>query len=247
MHSSRSEPVSHEATGYSAAVQPLLRKYCYTCHSTAAHKAGLNLQRLTGLPELRKDLKSCQGVIDHLTVADMPPRGLPQPTTAESSRIISWLQSFLNAEAKAAAGDPGDIPLRRLSNTEYNCTIRDLTGIDLQPAAEFPADGAAGEGFTNAAESLTDISPTLLSKYFEAAKDTAQHAVLLPDGFRFAAGKSRREWTDENTARLRSFYAGWAGPDGKLDFTPYLQATIRFKAELLSGKQSIESVAARRS
>ena len=66
------------------------------------------------------------------------------------------------------------------------------------PTREFPADGAAGEGFTNAAEALTDISPALFTRYLDAAKDIAEHAVLLPDGFRFSPSKTRRDWTDEN-------------------------------------------------
>ncbi len=79
--------------------------------------------------------------------------------------------------------------------------------MDLRPAAEFPADGAAGEGFTNAAESLSDMSPTLLNKYLLAAKEVAAHAVLLPDGFRFSPGKTRRDWSDESLADCASFTA----------------------------------------
>ncbi len=90
----------------------------------------------------------------------MPPKEKPQPTAAERKQLVGWARRFLDAEAGARAGDPGFVPLRRLSNTEFDCTIRDLTGVDLRPTREFPADGAAGEGFTNAAEALSDISPT---------------------------------------------------------------------------------------
>ncbi|HZO55146.1 MAG TPA: DUF1587 domain-containing protein [Bryobacteraceae bacterium] len=36
-------------------------------------------------------------------------------------------------EARRNAGDPGLVLTRRLSNAEYNYTIRDLTGVDIQP------------------------------------------------------------------------------------------------------------------
>jgi len=173
----------------------------------------------------------------------MPPQGSPQPTDAQKRPVVAWVRDVLKQEARATVGDPGDVPLRRLSNTEYNGTIRDLTGVDLQPAREFPADGAAGEGFTNAAESLTDISPTLLTKYLTAAHEIAEHAVLLPDGFRFEPGKTRRDWTDASTAQLRAFYATLAPADGHLDFTPYLAATVRHR-ELTDSKARIEAVAA---
>ena len=64
----------------------------------------------------------------------------------------------MKAEAAASAGDPGPVVLRRLNNAQYTYTIRDLTGVDLQPAREFPADSAAGEGFTNAGNAMA-MSP----------------------------------------------------------------------------------------
>ncbi len=146
------------------------------------------------------------------------------------------MKRFLDAEARARTGDPGRLPLRRLSNTEYDATIRDLTGVDLQPTREFPKDGAGGEGFTNASESLADISPVLFARYLSAAKEIADHAVLLPDGFRFSATKTRRDWTDEATNRLRQFYAAVAPPSGKLNVQPYLLATVRHRAALAAGR-----------
>src|SRR5207302_8821028 len=119
-----------------------------------------------------------QHVIEQLEAGEMPQKDRPQPTAEERRQIITWARRVLDAEARSRAGDPGYVPLRRLSNAEYDCTVRDLTGVDLRPAREFPADGAAGEGFTNAAEALTDISPTLFNKYLNAAKGIADHAVL---------------------------------------------------------------------
>ena len=50
------------------------------------------------------------------------------------------------------------------------------------------------------------MSPALLTKYLDAAKKVADHAVLLPDGFRFSPGTTRRDWTDEMLAQIRGFY-----------------------------------------
>lgn len=228
---------------YAMEIRPLIKKYCLACHSTISHRADLDLERFKQVESVRSDLKPWQSVLDHLRIGDMPPNGSPQPSSLQKNQIVSWVRALLKVEARATAGDPGYVPLRRLSNAEYDCTIRDLTGVDLQPTREFPADGAAGEGFTNAAESLTDISPTLLAKYFAAAKEISEHTVLLPDGLRFSPGKTRRDWTDESTARLRAFYLEWTGADGRLNPAPYLLATVRYKADLLSGKISIKSAA----
>jgi len=237
-------PMDDLADGYAKQVQPLLKKYCLECHSTKVKKGSLDLERFASLPQVRKDLKAWPQVIERLEAGEMPPPKKPQPTPGERKQLIAWVARFLDVEAQARAGDPGRVPLRRLSNTEYDCTIRDLTGVTLRPTREFPADGAGGEGFTNAAEALSDITPALFSKYLNAAKDIAEHAVLLPEGFRFAPGKTRRDWTDESIARLRKFYAGYTR-DGRLSVQPYLVATVRYREALAAGKITFGEVAAK--
>jgi hypothetical protein len=236
-------PAADPSPTFGSVAQPLLRKYCLDCHSTKAKKGSLDLERFTSVELVRKDLKPWQQLIEMIEAGEMPPRNKPQPTAAERQQLLAWVRGFLDAEARARAGDPGDVPLRRLSNAEYDTTIRALTGVDLRPTREFPADGAAGEGFTNAAEALTDISPALFTKYLNAAKDLSEHAVLLPDGFRFSLTRTRRDWTNESIARLRTFYARYTGEDGRLPLLPYLTATVRHRAALMSGKMTLAEVA----
>jgi hypothetical protein len=236
------KPSPDAGTEYSTVVRPLLKKYCLGCHSTKAKKGSLDLERFASLDQARQDVKRWQQVVEMLDAGEMPPKDKPHPTVDERKQMIGWVRDFLNAEARARAGDPGRVPLRRLSNAEYDYTIRDLTGVDLRPTLEFPADGAAGEGFTNAAEALSDISPVLLTKYFNVAKDISEHAVLLPDGFRFSLTKTRRDWTDESLARLRAFYAAYTS-DGRLPLQPYLVATVRHREALTSGKTTLEEAA----
>jgi hypothetical protein len=228
---------------YASQVQPLVRQYCLGCHSTAKHKGDMNLEQFRSVVQVRKRVKPWQAVAEQLQTGQMPPEDKPQPTPQERARMLAWVRVFLNEQARARAGDPGRVPMRRLSNAEYDYTIRDLTGIDLHTAREFPADGAAGEGFTNAAEALTDISPTLLNKYLLSAKEVAAHAVLLPDGFRFSAAKTRRDWTDQSLAKLRQFYAQYTS-DGRIPSTPYLNGTLRHRDALLAGRETIDEVAA---
>ena len=68
---------------------------------------------------------------------------------------------------------------------EYDNTIRDLTGVDLRPAREFPVDPANEAGFDNSGESLA-MSPALVEKYLAAARRVADHLVLESTGFAFA-------------------------------------------------------------
>ena len=103
---------------------------------------------------------------------------------------------------------PVRVLARRLSNAEYNDTIRDLTGVDIQPAREFPVDPANTEGFDNSGESLT-MSPSLFNKYLQAARQVSEHMVLTPDGIDFAPHPMLAE-TDRDRysiQRILDFYA----------------------------------------
>jgi hypothetical protein len=195
-----------------AAAKPILARYCLDCHSGDAAEGEVNLSFTHDAATLGKHAKLLQRVEDMVTSGQMPPPESDQPTDEERRVLADWLQAFLLAEARAHAGDPGRVVLRRLNNAEYTHTIRDLTGVDgLDPAKEFPADGGAGEGFTNTGQSLA-MSPSLAAKYLDAAKGIAAHAVLLPDGVAFSAGDSRRDFADDWIARVKTFYARHTQP-----------------------------------
>ena len=165
--------------------------------------------------------------------------------------------------ALANAGDPGPVVLRRLSNAEYTYTIRDLTGVEaLDPAREFPVDGAAGEGFSNTGAALV-MSPALLTKYLDAAKDIAAHAVLLPHGLAFSPSVSQRDWTEERLAAIRNFYAQFTvkgggsavnlqgikfdtKDGGVLPLEKYLAATLAERDALTTKRKSIADIAKER-
>ena len=109
----------------------------------------------------------------------MPPpeASKKQPTDAERAEVVKWIRELREREAEKYAGDPGTVLARRLSNAEFDNTVRDLTGVDIRPTREFPVDPANQSGFDNSGESLT-MSPALLKKYLAAARLVADHVVL---------------------------------------------------------------------
>jgi hypothetical protein len=236
-------PAPDLGSEYAERVKPILAKHCLTCHSTEKKKGDLDLERFGSLAAIRKDLRPWPMVVENLENGEMPPKKSPQPSAEERRTIATWARAMLDVEARARAGDPGRVVVRRLSNAEYNNTIRDLTGVDLEPARDFPADGAAGEGFTNAGDALV-MSPTLLGKYLNAAKEIAEHVVPLPDGFRFSPSKTQRDWTDESLAELRAFFASYS-KDGKLPLKPYLAAAVRHRDDLIAGRTTLDAAASK--
>ncbi len=231
--SARAEESSAAAEAYAGSIRPLVLKYCGECHGDQLAEAELNLAAFQTAEDLRRRPAAWQRVDEMLASGQMPPKDSAQPTVAERQTLAGWVRTFLSEEARATAGDPGPVILRRLTNAEYTYTVGDLTGLaDLEPAREFPVDGAAGEGFTNTGAALV-MSPALLSKYFEAAKQIAAHAVLLPDGFRFAPGTTRQDWTNELVAEIRGLYAGYADAEGRVPLEKYLAIIAKHEPQWL--------------
>ncbi len=199
---------------FDESVRPILREYCLKCHSSEKHKGDLDLERFTAVDEVKRQPKVWQALIEQFSQNEMPPKNQPQPAPAQRDRLLDWVGAVLDEVAAAHAGDPGPVVLRRLSNAEYTYTLRDLTGLDsLNPAREFPVDGASGEGFMNVGNSLV-MSPSLFTKYLDAGKEIASHAVLLPDGIRFSASTTRRDWTEELLTQIRDLYGKYTEKGG---------------------------------
>jgi Protein of unknown function (DUF1592)/Protein of unknown function (DUF1588)/Protein of unknown function (DUF1587)/Protein of unknown function (DUF1595)/Protein of unknown function (DUF1585) len=77
--------------------------------------------------------------------------------------------------AKITVPSPGATPLRRLTQPEYDATIRDLLGDSSNPATAFPPDQRQGD-FSNTAVALT-VSPLLAQGYESAAEQLATTAI----------------------------------------------------------------------
>jgi hypothetical protein len=202
------EPAAFEGlkVRFDAKIQSLVKTFCLDCHSKKVMEGELDLERFGTFAGVRQDPKAWQKVAQMLDNGEMPPADSDQLSQSQRRLLRTWVSNYLDAEARASAGDPGPVLLRRLNNAEYTYTIQDLTGVKLDPAREFPADSGAGEGFTNTGESLV-MSPALVQKYFDAAQETASHAVLLPDGFRFSTVATRSDWTNEILHQIQALYA----------------------------------------
>src|SRR5205814_4871475 len=125
-------------------------------------------------------------VRERLASGDMPPeKAKLRPGDGERQAVVRWIEALRHYQAERHAGDPGVVLARRLSNAEYDNTIRDLTGVDIRPTREFPVDPANEAGFDNSGESL-GMSPALVKKYLEAARRVADFLVLTPHGLEFA-------------------------------------------------------------
>jgi mono/diheme cytochrome c family protein len=227
---------------FSQTVRPFLTTYCVACHSGSSAAAQLDLRSYPNLAAVVADYPHWNLVMEKLTAGEMPPKAMKQPSADSRQAIIDWVKAVRTNEARKHAGDPGLVLARRLSNSEYNYTIRDLTAQDLRPAREFPVDPANTAGFDNSGESLT-MSPALLNKYLQAARSVADNMVLTPDGFDFAPHPMLVETDREKYAiqRIVDFYERQP-----TDYADYFLAAWRYKhrAELGKPNATLQGTAA---
>ena len=223
-------------------VRPFVAKYCEGCHSGQKPAAQFDIKAFSSMEMVTQDYPRWAQVLARLSAKEMPPKPLPAPPAEASQQVIDWIKAVRADEIRRNAGDPGLVLARRLSNAEYNYTVRDLTGQDMRPTREFPIDPANPAGFDNSGESLT-MSSALLKKYLEAARGVADHMVLTPDGIDFAPYPMLVETDRDKYAiqRIVNFY--YRQPT---DYADYFEAAWRFKNRAALGKPgaTLASIAA---
>jgi hypothetical protein len=227
---------------FTEAVQPVLKRYCLGCHSGATPAAQLDLTAYSTMDAVVRDYPRWAQILERLSAKEMPPKGATQPPAETRQGLIEWIRAVRSNEAHRNAGDPGLVLARRLSNAEYNYTIRDLTGVDMRPTKEFPIDPANPAGFDNSGESLA-TSPALLKKYLQAAHEVADRMVLTEQGFSFAPYPMLVE-TDRDKYAIRNIIDFYERQP--TDYADYFQAAWRFKyrAGLGNPNATLASVAA---
>jgi mono/diheme cytochrome c family protein len=153
--------------------------YCQNCHQGKSPAAGLNLESFTMPESLSLRAPKWNTILARVGNSEMPPRGMSAPASDQREAFTAWLHDALKRDACSSGLSAGPAPMRRLNRTEYSATIRDLLNVHLDVGAKLPADGAGGEGFDNAAETLF-LSPVHAEKYLDAAKAALEFAAKDP-------------------------------------------------------------------
>jgi hypothetical protein len=165
------------ADEFQKSVVPVLSKSCIGCHNDRARMGNLSLQPFTDPATALAHPEVWQKVLNRLTAGEMPPRNVAPLSAAESTAVIAWVKSVPGVSDTAVpnSASAGRVTARRLNRVEYNNTIRDLLGVAARPADQFPVDDS-GYGFDNNGDVLS-VSPLLMEKYMQAAKDLSRLAV----------------------------------------------------------------------
>lgn len=148
--------------------QHFLSTYCKLCHQGKSPAGGFDVQEISTAASLA-DERRWTALSTRVGHGEMPPSGSPAPDVAQRQEFTQWISTALRSKACEGGITPGPSPIRRLSRDEYTATIQSLLDLQVDIGQTLPADGAGGEGFDNAAETLF-LSPLHSEKYMEAAK-----------------------------------------------------------------------------
>ena len=187
-------------------ITPILKKRCFRCHGDAKAEGNVRLERLSiDLVKNNRAAETWHDALNALNRGEMPPENAPALTSKERKLLVGWLTSRIEHAIKAKKRNGGQIVLRRLNRVEYQNTMRDLLGLDLDFASDLPPDGTNEAGFKNDGSTLK-MSALQLEYYLKAARKGLQRAIVTteePEVHKHTEVKSVKDKVNNNwTMRL---------------------------------------------
>ena len=150
---------------WSEQVLPVIEHYCYDCHGDGVEKGDLSLDQFREVADLRQQRDLWLEVEKHIALRLMPPLDEPQMSAREQELVLDWIDRALFRTEQTHAGPR---LIRRLNGSEYENTVNELLGTELELKELLPPDDT-GYGFDNISAVLT-ISPTHMDKFYRAAE-----------------------------------------------------------------------------
>lgn len=170
-------PESRE--GYKVHVAPFLQANCLKCHGPEKTKGEMPLHLLDGDLAAGEDLERWELVLDVLKSGSMPPEDEKQPSDKDRQAVAAWIERELQTYVTRAQQSPPATTTRRLTNIEYQNTLRDLLGFELDVIQKLPEDPVKPYHFNNTAEFML-IGPELMDRYTEHARRVMKSAIVEP-------------------------------------------------------------------
>ncbi len=182
-------------------VESFFKSHCIKCHGSEKSKGEITLHTLDGDLSTGRDLETWELILEMLESGEMPPEDEPQPAKAERKAVVEWIEAGL----REAVGR-GLLPVegagtgrsarptataRRLTNFEYQNTMRDLLGFELKLIDQLSKDPTAPYKFNNTAEFMR-MGPEQIDRYLECARRAMASAIVDPA--EPEVHKARREW-----------------------------------------------------
>ncbi len=120
-----------------------LKDYCVECHGPEKQKGKLRLDDIPFSLDTVERADRWQKVLNQVNSGEMPPDDAKQPVAGPKTDFLEAVSQTLVSARKSLGDSGGKIVVRRLNRREYQNTIRDLLGVEID-VRTLPADGGAG-------------------------------------------------------------------------------------------------------
>ena len=149
----------------------LIENYCRDCHNDQLQLGTQSFDSFTVAKAFTHRVQA-EKMVRKLRTEMMPLPGVPRPPSDTLQALAATIEDIID---KATPINPGSRPFQRLNRPEYAASIRDLVGIDFDPANYLPLDTKSAN-FDNIAD-VQALSTTLLESYLNAASAVSRTAI----------------------------------------------------------------------
>lgn len=189
-------PIEAREIATPSAITEIVAQRCAGCHGGDEPKGGLLLTSDPGNPGSLDQTDLLWKVYNAVRRGKMPPA---EAETLPEQKKAKFLGIVLSEFGRRATLGPSETEsARRLTNFEYQNTLSDLVGFDVNVIEDLPKDPVAPYQFNNTAEFMR-IGPEQIDRYLEIARRVMASAIV--DSDRPEVHKTRSEWQPHGADR----------------------------------------------
>lgn len=159
-------------------VLPILKSHCVRCHGPELQESNIRLDTLsTDLINDRAATENWHEVLNALDSGAMPPEGEPQLSVQQLEVLTTWVSANVKQAIDARRRTDGRVVIRRLNRREYQNTMRDLFGLEMDYTRDLPPDAISSDGFLNDGRSL-QMTSLQLEIYLATARRALERVIV---------------------------------------------------------------------
>ncbi|MEY5011436.1 MAG: hypothetical protein RLZZ253_2575, partial [Verrucomicrobiota bacterium] len=172
-----SSPAAQENTRPRVALEDrhreFLNTHCVECHGEKKQEGKVRLDQIAFQLDTVQGADLWQKVLNNVNSGDMPPEDASQPHPQAKADFLEALSQTLVAARRALSDSGGRSLVRRLNRREYQNTLRDLLGVEVD-VQDLPPD--TGNGTFDTVGSSLFLSSDQLEQYLALGRRALEDA-----------------------------------------------------------------------
>ena len=186
-----------KAVSFEKQILPVLKANCVKCHGADKQKGDVRLDTLS--PDFLNDRRAAEiwhDASDQIKLGEMPPEDEKTLSSNERRLLTEWIDSNLENALQKMKGEENEAVIRRLNRTEYQYTMEDLLGLNMNYIEGLASDPLSSDGFLNNGKAL-GMSSLQIEHYLKTARKA--FGLILNDEEQTESKTSEVIWNKSNT------------------------------------------------